>query len=364
MKDINIVVSHSPQTYSVFIESGLLHSIFDYIEVKKYTAFYVISDSNISDLYVPMVKKSLQEHTEKTVRTYIFEAGEKNKHLQTVEKMWQDMADNKLDRNVLVIALGGGVVTDMAGFVAATYLRGVDYISIPTTLEGMVDASVGGKTGINLGHLKNYIGAFRQPKAVLIDIDTLKTLPDRAFLQGYAEVLKHGLIVDNEYFDEASRKSPLDMSADELIGVISRSVEIKAEIVQEDEKEIGARKLLNFGHTIGHVLESLSMNTDELLFHGEAVSIGMIAEAKISEKLGMIKESEFKKIEDAISQVGLPVRFKGTNSIDSVFDMLITDKKNRGGKIKWTLLSRIGEADFNIEIGEKFVREGIDYILT
>jgi len=184
MKDIDIVVSHPPQTYTVFIDSGLLHSIFDYIEVKKYNIFYVISDSNVSDIYVPMVKKSLQENIEKTVHTYVFEAGEKSKQLQTVEKMWQDMADKKLDRSVLVIALGGGVVTDMAGFVAATYLRGVDYISIPTTLEGMVDASVGGKTGINLGHLKNYIGAFRQPKSVLIDVDTLKTLPNRAFLQG------------------------------------------------------------------------------------------------------------------------------------------------------------------------------------
>ena len=364
MKDITVVVSHSPQTHAVYIDSGLLHSISDYIEVKKYTAFYVISDSNVSDLYVPVVKKTLQEHTDKTVHTYVFEAGEQNKQLQTVERMWHDMADKKLDRNVLVIALGGGVVTDMAGFVAATYLRGVDHISIPTTLEGMVDASVGGKTGINLGHLKNYIGAFRQPKAVIIDVDTLKTLPSRAFLQGYAEVIKHGLIADNEYFDEVLRESPLDMSTDELIKIIARSVQIKVEIVQEDEKEIGARKLLNFGHTIGHVIESLSMDSVNPLFHGEAVSIGMIAETKISEKLGMIKESEFKKIEDAISQVGLLIRFNGTNSLDSVFDMLITDKKNKGGKIKWTLLTRIGEADFNIEIDEKFVREGINYILT
>lgn len=364
MKHIDIVVSHPPQTYSVFIDSGLLNSILDLLQVKKYSAFYVVSDSNVFDHYVPVVKKAFEEQTPKIVYSYVFEAGEKNKHLQTVEKIWHDMADKKLDRNVLVMAIGGGVVTDMAGFAAATYLRGVDYISIPTTLEGMVDASVGGKTGINLGHLKNYIGAFRQPKAVIIDVDTLKTLSSRAFLQGYAEVIKHGLIVDKEYFDEASQKSPLDMSTDELIRIISRSVEIKAEIVQEDEKENGARKLLNFGHTIGHVIESLSMESVSPLFHGEAVSIGMIAEAKISEQLGMITEQEFEKIEHSISSVGLPVRFTEAISTEKIVDMLMTDKKNIGGKIKWTLLTKIGEADFNIEVAEKFVRVGIEYICT
>jgi len=364
MKHIDIVVSHPHQTYSVFIDSGLLNSISDLLNVKKYSAFYVVSDSNVFDHYVPLVKKTFEEQTSKIVYSYAFEAGEKNKQLQTVEKIWHDMADKKLDRNVLVVAIGGGVVTDMAGFAAATYLRGVDYITIPTTLEGMVDASVGGKTGINLGHLKNYIGAFRQPKAVIIDVDTLKTLPGRAFLQGYAEVIKHGLIVDKEYFDEASQKSPLDMNSDELIKIIARSVQIKAEIVQEDEKEIGARKLLNFGHTIGHVIESLSMDSVKPLFHGEAVSIGMIAEAKISEQLGMITEQEFSQIEHSISSVGLPVRFAEAISTEKIVDMLITDKKNSDGKIKWTLLTKIGDADFNIEVAEKFVRAGLEYIST
>jgi len=361
MKQIDIVVAHPHQTYTVQIDSGLLNLISDSIDMRKYSACYLISDSNVSGHYVPSVKKALATMN-KTIHTFIFEAGEKNKQLQTVEKIWQDMADKMLDRKTLIITIGGGVVSDMGGFVAATYLRGVDYISIPTTLEGMVDASVGGKTGINLGTLKNYIGAFRQPNAVIIDVDTLRTLPDRALLQGYAEVLKHGLIVDKEYFYEASQKSPLDMSTDKLIRIISQSVEIKASIVQEDEKEQGSRKLLNFGHTIGHVIESLSMNTDHPLFHGEAVSIGMIAEAKISEQLGMITEREFEKIEQAVSSVNLPTRSKTVTSIENILDMLVTDKKNIGGKIKWTLLTGIGKADFNIEIDETFVLRGIKYI--
>jgi len=363
MKHIDIVVSHPPQTYSVFIDSGLLHSIPDLLNVKKYSAFYVISDSNVFDHYVPVVKKAFEEQTPKIVYSYVFEAGEKNKHLQTVEKIWHDMADKKLDRNVLVMAIGGGVVTDMVGFAAATYLRGVDYISIPTTLEGMVDASVGGKTGINLGHLKNYIGAFRQSKAVIIDVDTLKTLPSRAFLQGYAEVIKHGLIIDKEYFEEASQKSPLDMNSDELIKIIARSVQIKAEVVQEDELEIGPRKLLNFGHTIGHVLESLSFQTDNPLFHGEAVAIGMVAEAKIAALSGMISDADFNKIESAIQIVGLPIKYTVPTSVDEIYSLLSTDKKNIGGKIKWTLLSAIGIGEENVEIGESFVRKAIAYIL-
>ena len=235
-------------------------------------------------------------------------------------------------------------------------------MNISTTLEGMVDASVGGKTGVNLGHLKNYIGAFAQPKIVLCDVETLKTLPDRALLQGYAEVIKHGLIEDRLYFEEAIEKSPLEMSARELVDIIAQSIAIKAEIVQQDESEQGVRKLLNFGHTIGHVIESLSMQSDKPLFHGEAVAIGMVAESSICQSVGMITEQDFKKIENGIRHVGLPIRYHGA-TVDAIFDKLLTDKKAEKGDINWTLLSGIGQGEFNVKVDEKFVRQAIKYIL-
>jgi len=361
MKKVAVTIQKHINEYYVCIGEDLLKQIPDLVDLSAYSSVYIITDSNVSKHYLNGLKDILSPDAG-PIFSYEFPAGEASKQPETVITIYRDMAKHMIDRKTLVINLGGGVVTDMGGYVAASYLRGVSCINVSTTLEGMVDASVGGKTGLNLGTLKNYVGAFKQPDLVICDVNTLKTLPERALLQGYAEVIKHGLIADPIYFEEAVQKSPLEMNAKELVDIIAQSVEIKAQIVQQDETEHGSRKLLNFGHTIGHVIESLSMNTDKPLFHGEAVAIGMVAESYICLSSGMITEKEFKKIESGIKHVGLPIRYRGV-TVDDIADKLMTDKKVEKGTIKWTLLSGIGQGEFNVSIDETFVTKAIEYIL-
>ncbi|PIZ65171.1 3-dehydroquinate synthase [Candidatus Roizmanbacteria bacterium CG_4_9_14_0_2_um_filter_39_13] len=364
MKTINISIQHISKKYSVFIGEKLIATLSNLISLNSYSQAYVITDSTVAPHYLEPVTKALQESfSNEKIHSYIFDAGEKSKQLSTVENIYQNMAEKNLDRKSVVINLGGGVVTDLGGFAASTYLRGLPFINISTTLEGMVDASVGGKTGANLGTMKNYVGTFSQPKAVITDVSTLHTLPHRTLIQGYAEVLKHGLIADKKYFEEVSEKPFSEFNSKKQIDIIARSVEIKVDIVRQDEYESSTRKLLNFGHTIGHVLESLSFSSSNPLYHGEAVAIGMVAEAKIAALSGMISDTDFNKIASAIQIVGLPIKYTAKTSVDEIYSLLSTDKKNSGGKIKWTLLSAIGAGEENVEIGESFVRKAIAYIL-
>ncbi len=359
-KTVTVSLHEQSKSYDILIGAGIFNTVSTVVNDGKYSAIYIITDTHVGPLYLQKLERELkQDH----MYSFVFEAGEQNKTLETVQRIYEDMAKNGIDRKSLVINLGGGVVTDLGGFAASTFMRGVPFINIATTLEGMVDASVGGKTGVNLGTLKNYVGVFSQPLMTVADIDVLKTLPERVFLQGYAEVIKHGLIDDKVYFEEAVSKSPLQMNSDELIQMIYRSVKIKSHIVMEDEHEKAARKLLNFGHTIGHVIESLSLMTKNPLFHGEAVSIGMIAEAYISCAAGMISRKTFLRIENGIRSVGLPTRYTSGSSIEDIVSQLRSDKKNEHGAVKWTLLSDIGKGEFNVSIGEHFVRQGVEYIL-
>jgi len=356
MEKILIQLAKHSFKYPVYVGVGLVSKLDELIDLDRYSSITLISDSNVFPLHGKSIIK-------KGMNAFVFKAGENSKTLETVHEAYKYFAKNKVDRKGLIINLGGGVVTDLGGFVASTYLRGIHFINIPTTIEAMVDASFGGKNGVNLGGYKNYIGTFTQPQAVIADIDFLKTMPKRSFVQGFAEMIKHGLIQDREHFNSVTSKKPNEFKEAELVKLIADSVHIKTQIVQQDVNETGVRKLLNFGHTVGHALESLSFKSHHPLFHGEAVAIGMVAEAKISENLGMISEKEFKLIENAISSSGLPTRYKDNISIDSVMTMIQKDKKGQRGKIKWTLLSAIGVGEYNIEIDEKFVREGIKYVL-
>lgn len=363
MKKIEIHVPVYPKKYQVICDKGILASFTKYIDIETYTSIFIISDSNVSPLYLHKLIDGLSKGIKETrMHSYSFEAGEKSKDIETAGVLYKALANAKVDRKSLIINLGGGVVTDIGGFVASTYLRGIPYINIPTTLEAMVDASVGGKTGVNLENLKNYIGVFSSPEAIYIDIDTLKSLPERTFVQGYAEVIKHGLIKDAAYFAKVTKKKPLEYSEEELMDIIAGSIEIKAQIVQEDPHEKGIRKILNFGHTIGHVVESLSLSSDNPLFHGEAVAIGMVAEAYISCKEGYIDEDVFKEIELSIKDSGLRVRADSITSVDEMIAMLYTDKKTEKGSIKWSLLTDIGESEFNIVVPENIAREALGYI--
>jgi 3-dehydroquinate synthase len=287
-------------------------------------------------------------------------AGETAKSLRTVEKCYDQLAAHRLERKSFIIALGGGVVGDLAGFVAATYLRGIPFVQLPTTLLAQVDSSVGGKTGVNLRAGKNLVGAFYQPRLVLCDLDTLKTLPEREFRAGLAEVIKYGIIYDAPLFARLERDLPKMLRRDEqaLAPVIARCCEIKAEVVSQDETESSLRAILNFGHTIGHAIEN-SFGYVKYL-HGEAIAIGQVVEAKISEKILGLPEGDARRIENLFRQAGLPVQitFSGAQR-RKFFDAMRLDKKARDGEVRFVLARKMGKVEF----GQRVPTEAIERAL-
>ncbi len=370
MKNIKLIINKKTQEYTLTIGNKILNEINNIFPTEKYSKIFIVSDEIVAPLFLDQLISKLSKET----KHIISRSGEIAKNIDSIQKIWNAMKDAGCDRKSLVINLGGGVVCDMGGFAASTYMRGIDFINIPTTLLSQIDASVGGKTGIDFAGIKNLIGTFDQPKAVIIDIQTIKTLPKREFLSGFAEIIKHGLIKDKNYFQFVTSKNPLDFNDDELIEIISKSCEIKKEIVEKDETEKGDRKLLNFGHTIGHAIEALSLETDKPLLHGEAISIGMVAEAKISKIQNMISEEDFKSIEDALINANLPTslrdhesRFNRENvakqSLSNIFKKMQTDKKNVNGKINFTLLTSIGNAVFDQkDISEDTIKDALNYV--
>jgi 3-dehydroquinate synthase len=296
-----------------------------------------------------------------TVPVTVVRAGEDQKKLEMVEQIWNFLINFKFDRKSLLLNLGGGMVNDLGGFAAGTYKRGIDFMQIPTTVMSQVDASIGGKTAINYANLKNMIGTFTQPAGVIIDTRALKTMTEREYVSGFAEIIKHGLIKNPEYFNQVTAKHPNEFNDEELIQIVAESCLIKAQIVQADEQESGLRKTLNFGHTIGHVLEALSQESDRLR-HGEAVAIGMIAEAKLSVLLGLLSESDFNTIEATIIKTGLPSRYP-YSSVQTILDNAHTDKKNTDGHINWTLLKGIGQAVYDVQADDSHIRAAIQYVL-
>ena len=258
--------------------------------------------------------------------------------------------------------LWGGVIGDLGAFVASTFMRGIDFLQVPTSLLAMVDASVGGKTSINVGGVKNSVGVFQEPIGVIADVDTLETLPKRELVSGFAEIIKHGIIADKDHFNMAISKKPEEFSKKELMKLIADSIKIKLRIVKQDPHEKkGPRKALNLGHTIGHGVESLSLKTSSPLLHGEAVAIGMIAESKLAELMGLLPIEDFVSIEKAISQVGLPTRIVNMQ-VEDTQKLMASDKKNKFGDILWSLPERIGSVKFDIKVPEELVVEAIIYI--
>lgn len=351
MKKIEVSISNNNHIqYPIFIGVGLLEKINALVDTAKYSKTVIVTDKNIQLSLV----QNLQSAIPIANSVVILDSGEQQKDLRNVQKVWKALKDSGCDRKSLVINLGGGVIGDIGGFAAATFKRGIDFLQIPTTLLAQVDASVGGKTGINFLGIKNLIGTFQQPIGVICDVDTLSTLPHREFVSGFAEVIKHGLIADKNYFKLVTAKKPQDFSQKELIKIIEKSCQIKVGIVTQDEKENGLRKLLNFGHTIGHAIESLSQKTDNPLLHGEAVSIGMVAEGKISNLLGLLSGEEYKQLEQAIKKAGLPIKVSGLE-VNQILEKIISDKKNEKGQINWTLLQGIGRAIFNQKVDDSIV---------
>ena len=315
-----------------------------HLKETKYSNLFIITDSNTNDYCLHKFLPYLE--TDLTIEIIEFEAGEINKNIDTCIEIWKVLTELGADRKSLVINLGGGVVTDLGGFVASTFKRGVDFIHIPTTLLSMVDASVGGKTGVDLGNLKNQIGVINVPLMVLIDTQYLETVPQNEMRSGLAEMLKHGLIFDKHYWEQFLDISTIDFS--DLDQLIHRSVAIKNEIVMQDPTEKNIRKALNFGHTLGHAIESYFLENDNktTLLHGEAIAIGMILESHISLHKNLISEAEYNQIKSVIKTIYDDITFE-ENDIQPILDLLIHDKKNEFGTIQFALIEGIGAIKIN-----------------
>lgn len=301
----------------------------------------IVTDSNVGPLYESAVEEVLRK-VSSDISVFTFEAGEKNKNLDTVSSLYQTLIQNGLDRKSILVALGGGVVGDLTGFGAATYLRGIDFIQIPTTLLAQVDSSVGGKTGVDFQQYKNMVGAFHQPKLVYMNLSTLTTLPAEQFACGMGEILKTGLICDGEFFRFVCREQEsikaLDMKL--IAAMVRRCCEIKAGVVERDPKEQGERALLNLGHTVGHAVEKLKNFT---LLHGQCVGAGLVAAAYLSMKRGLLNEQEYQEICRGCADYDLPIHVDGLIPQD-VLAATKKDKKMEQGHIKFILMDGIGKS--------------------
>ncbi|MGH7203705.1 MAG: 3-dehydroquinate synthase [Candidatus Levyibacteriota bacterium] len=361
MKQLTITFPPSTKNrnYPIYIGTNLVEKITSLFDLTQYSKIFVITDTTVEKLFLKKLLRNLPEQTK-----YIaVPPGEKAKHIESVMKIWTAMKDAGLDRKSLVINLGGGVIGDVGAFATSTYMRGLAFINIPTTLLAQVDESVGGKNGIDFAGIKNIVGTFDQPDGVIIDLQMLKTLPKRAFLASFVEIIKHGMIHDKHYFEKVTSKYPTDFTDEELIAIIYGSCEIKAYYVQNDEQEEnGKRKILNFGHTIGHAIEAIKLETDEPLLHGEAVSLGIIAESEISRQMGLLSSEEMGVIKHALQKADAPITV--TNIvIDDILKRIKSDKKNTFNKINFSLLQGIGNAVYNRQVPEEIISSGIKAVL-
>jgi len=321
----------------------------------------IITDSNVAPLYAKAAQRTLSEAGFEAGLITI-PAGETAKSVRCVETCYNELAPQRLERKSFLVALGGGVVGDLAGFVAATYLRGINFVQVPTTLLAQVDSSVGGKVGVNLQAGKNLVGAFYQPRLVVCDLDTLKTLSMREFRAGLAEVIKYGIIFDAPLFRKLERELPavLQRKPKALASIVRRCCEIKAEVVGQDETESGLRAILNFGHTIGHGLEAISHYGKYR--HGEAISIGQVAAANLSARVLGLPESDLQRIIALFKSAGLPTTVKLDKSQrQRLFAAMALDKKVAGGEIKFVLARRIGQVEYGHKVPVELIHEAINH---
>lgn len=340
--------------HSIYFESGLV-PLKELLAQKKYSKVFVFADRHTAELCIPVFRGFLTDLEDFDIIET--DPGEENKNIDFCIGIWKTLLDFGADRKCLLINVGGGVITDMGGFVASTYKRGIDFINIPTTLLSQVDASVGGKTGIDIDHVKNMVGTFSLPKAVFIENIFLKTLDKREMLSGFAEMLKHGLIADAKYYDRLKESGYLKLKPQDVY----HSVSIKNNIVAQDPHENGLRKVLNFGHTIGHAVESYALSNDRKpLTHGEAIAIGMIAEAYLSTKCAQLSTAELADISKSLADFYPNYQLK-EKSFDTLLNLMLTDKKNEEGVILFSLLDKIGQCTFNCKVTNKDIVESLLY---
>ena len=356
-----VTVSLGTRSYSILVGPKLLSQLGRRCaELKLGRRCAIISDTNVAKHYAAAAEKSLRAAGFDPVRV-IVPAGETAKSLGTVQSCYNRLAAHRLERKSFVVALGGGVVGDLAGFVAATYLRGIPFVQVPTTLLAQVDSSVGGKVGVNLPAGKNLVGAFYQPRLVLCDLNVLATLPPREYRAGLAEVIKYGIIYDSALFARLERdlNKLLRLDAKTLADVVARCCEIKADVVSQDETESGLRAILNFGHTIGHGLEAISRYGKYL--HGEAISIGQVAAAELSAALAGLPQVEVERISDLFRRAKLPTSVElNRRQMKQLFGAMRLDKKVSDGEIKFVLARRIGEVAWGQRVPDELIRFTLD----
>ena len=352
-----VTVNLGQRSYPIELGEGLLRRVGELMKAQGIGGRVgIVSNPPVAGLYAEEVRESLQAAGYETALVLIPE-GEGHKNTASLGLIYDALVENGFDRSATLIALGGGVIGDITGFAAATFLRGIGYVQIPTTLLAQVDASVGGKTAVNHEQGKNLVGAFHQPRLVVIDMKTLRTLPPREFAAGMAEVIKHGIIQDAGYFgfleDEMDALIRLDPAAVET--AVAGSCRIKAAVVEQDEREDDRRAILNFGHTIGHALESFTGYARFL--HGEAVAIGMIQAAALSAGRGLLSAGELGRIEGLVRRAGLPWRIPDDIALEDLVAGMALDKKSHAGKIKFVLCEGIGRTRFQWFSATEIVRE-------
>ena len=342
----------------VYFNNDCYNNLNNYLEKSNHSKVFVLVDSNTHQFCLSYFLSKLEK--EYNLEVIEIDAGEIHKTIETCSGVWNVLAELGADRKSLLINLGGGVITDLGGFVACTYKRGIKYINVPTSLLAMVDASVGGKTGVDLGNLKNMVGVISESEMVLVDTQYLETLPADQMRSGLAEMLKHGLIKDKKYWNRLSDLSKL--TTDDLAKLIYESVVIKNEIVKVDPTEQNIRKFLNFGHTLGHAIESYYLTHSErpTLLHGEAIAIGMILESYLSKELLGLTQQDL----DEISRVVLgtfPKVIIQEEDYQEIIKLLVYDKKNEGDSILFVLLEEIGKAKYNCTVPDHLIIESLNY---
>jgi 3-dehydroquinate synthase len=354
---IELDVALGERSYPIHIGSGVLQHASAWRAAIRGRHALVLSNATIAPLYLDRVIAGLDGLVHSTV---ILEDGEQYKTFDNVARVLDALARLGANRDATLIALGGGVIGDLGGFAAACWMRGIDFVQMPTTLLAMVDSSVGGKTGVNLPAGKNLVGAFHQPRAVFIDTSTLATLPEREFLAGLAEVLKYGAIGDPAFFEwlEANAEALLARDLDALDAAIATSCRHKAGVVARDERELGERALLNFGHTFGHAIE-VEAGYGAIL-HGEAVAIGMLLAARLSSRLGLAPDADADRLEALLLGFGLPTRIPSDHDAARLLERMRLDKKSVSGQLRLVLWRGVGKAEIIAGVDESLIAEALE----
>lgn len=356
-----LIMNLKDRNYPIFFGEGLLDQLGRLIRqhLSKARRVFVISNTSVDALYGARVMKSLEE-AELNPAKGLIPDGEQHKTLETASKLYDQLVEHQMDRSSVVISLGGGVVGDIAGFVAATFMRGVPFVQVPTSLLAQVDSSIGGKVAVNHPAGKNLIGAFHQPGLVLIDIDTLKTLPAKEMTAGMAEVIKHGVIMDHNYFNwiEGNLERILEMQPKVLEEMVYGSCFIKGKVVEQDEREENLRAILNFGHTVGHALEAISHY--QRYRHGEAVAIGMVQACRLGQAMGMMGQAEVERVILLLEKTGLPTTIPQEFGTGEILEAMKRDKKAYENQIKMVIPAGIGRVQITDQWDEEKLIQVLD----